>query len=1019
MLKLRFSVFLFLVLHTSLGIAQKLLEESLGIKDRYTVQYWKTEDGLPQNTVLSVTQARDGSIWLLTYSGVSSFDGNRFITYNESNNPLFKGLRLSAVGTSSLNGNPLIYSNADVLEFDLRSRSFSKHLINNEVRVLDTDGGSAETYVAGSKGGIYVEDVDGAYRQLGNLKSRITSLIYKRNKLWIGCDRGLFVYDKNKITRVNVGLESDSSCLIFVRQYIYPHQNSYSTLRIGAIASVSEDVLTFYKTCDSRHVYQYNTVTGALNSFAIDPPLGNIRSMVHDEKKNLTWIATDKGLFYKEQSGKAFVQIPHIKDECYSIFQDQEQNIWVGSKNGLYLLKPKLFHTYSGLEGLSPDGIGAVVEDRGKIYIANSACGGLFILQNGQLTRHKDPQLQKICAWSLYKDQRGRIYVGGGYGLLYRITGERVERITLPESCKDASVLCMYEDRSGTLWMGIGAGLYTMDASGVVKPYKGIAIHGEVLQLFPDSKGRLWLGTSNQLAMLEAGKWTDLSRQSGLKVNYIRSFYEDVDHNVWIGTRGEGLVKFKEGKFDRYSEMGSLFDSDVWCITEDDQGYLWMSSNHGITAIRREDLINLKEGKSVFVTVKHFDRTDGMLSTEFNGGFMPTCLKSGDGRLWFPGVKGLTVVNPALVDFEPLSVPITIDKILVDGQEIQLLGDTTITTRLKPGRIEIVYTSPLFGHQKDIFFQTGLDGYDANWSNPTQGRSATFQNLPSGEYTFRVRLYGNYNKEINREASLNLIVPMPLWENPAFITVIAIIVLVISIGIAVYRIRRIRRQTEERRKIEKQFAGLELKALQSQMNPHFIFNCLNSIKYFISIHDEVSAAKYLQAFSKLLRKFLEQSDNNVISLTEEIELIQLYIELQQMRFTLGFEYEIKADGISDPRKIKIPTMLIQPFVENAIIHGFIPLEGQSTKLVLSFSLEEGRLCVLIIDDGVGRKVSAKRSNASGKSMGLAITQGRIDLLNYFNSDPITIETFDTFTDGRLHSGTTVRIIIPVNQAQDA
>ncbi len=1003
---------LFLFFVTKLH-AQKLLEESLEAGSSYTVQYWKTEDGLPQNTVLSVNQSTNGSIWLISYAGVSSFDGQQFVTYNESNVPAFKGQQLSNVATDA-NGGLLVNSANGSYLFNKSKRTFTLRTVNGEKVLADAADSKGNRWIATAGKGLYLQSGSTQPVLLTRLPSPATSVLVQMDKLLITTDLGLYIYDNSKLIRVDIGKETSGSCSFFVRQSIYPHTNVYDNRRIPTLLSIQKEQVCFYKTCDSKHIYTYNLSSGVVSQSTIDIGNATIQSLYYDAKNFQTWIATDKGLYFKK--GKAegkFERIPFLNDECYSVFQDIEDNIWVGTKSGLYLLKPKIFHTYSQAEGLTPDGIAAVLEVKpGELLIANSACGGLFSLKNGVIKKSPFPELRNMCAWSLFKDSKGDVLVGGAYGLLYRISNGKCTQIVLPPACRDASVLCMYEDAQHCLWIGTGAGLFILDSTGKVSLYSAFHSKGEVLQLFQDTQKRLWLGTTNQLAVLENGNWKDLSRESGLKVSYIRSFYEDIQGNIWIGTRGEGLLRYSEGKFLRYPEIQNMFDRDVWSITEDKAGYLWMSSNHGITAANREDLINLSEGRSAFVMVKHFDRTDGMLSTEFNGGSMPACLRSSDGRLWFPGVKGLTVVDPATVNFSALSVPITLEKIVIDGKEFILDEDSIISTHMNPGRIEVFYSSPVFGHKADLFFQTGIDGYDASWHDPSQRRSVVYENLPAGSHNFRVKHYGNYNKDINREESIKLVIPEPWYQNTLLITLLAVVILLLAIGIAIWRIKWIRRQTEQRQKLEKQFTALELKALQSQMNPHFIFNCLNSIKYFISVHDEESAGKYLQSFSRLLRKFLEHSDSQIVSLAEEIELLKLYMDLQQMRFTHKFHYEVLTNQIKDQRSIQIPTMLLQPYVENAIIHGLMPLDSEG-KLTLSLTLADDQLKVIIRDEGIGRANAATRNKSHSKSMGISITEGRIDLLNYFNGYQITSETADTFTDGRVNTGTTVSITIPV------
>jgi LytS/YehU family sensor histidine kinase len=215
--------------------------------------------------------------------------------------------------------------------------------------------------------------------------------------------------------------------------------------------------------------------------------------------------------------------------------------------------------------------------------------------------------------------------------------------------------------------------------------------------------------------------------------------------------------------------------------------------------------------------------------------------------------------------------------------------------------------------------------------------------------------------------------------------------------------------------LQKQASELEMQALRAQMNPHFIFNCLNSIQHFIILNDEISASKYLTKFSMLMRKFLEHSKSNIVTLQEEVELLRLYIELEALRSKNKFNFYLKIAPNIDIFNIEIPSMLFQPFVENAITHGLLNLQRRGT-LILSFELEDGYLTGRIEDDGVGRKKAGEIQTSAYKdhaSRGMEIINERISVLNYIENVKIELEIIDKVTDGNKSGGTSVIIKIPV------
>jgi LytS/YehU family sensor histidine kinase len=198
---------------------------------------------------------------------------------------------------------------------------------------------------------------------------------------------------------------------------------------------------------------------------------------------------------------------------------------------------------------------------------------------------------------------------------------------------------------------------------------------------------------------------------------------------------------------------------------------------------------------------------------------------------------------------------------------------------------------------------------------------------------------------------------------------------------------------------EKRLRETEMIALRSQMNPHFIFNSLNTVRSFILQNDTANANKYLSKFSKLLRQILNFSRSNVIMLTEELETVRLYIELESARFESGFRYEINVPEALETDAIPIPPLLLQPYVENAIWHGLRHSIKAEKVLVINVVEQEGTLTISILDNGVGRKEAEKLKSETKDSLGTKITQERIELFNFNENSTLRVETKDAASGG--------------------
>jgi LytS/YehU family sensor histidine kinase len=211
--------------------------------------------------------------------------------------------------------------------------------------------------------------------------------------------------------------------------------------------------------------------------------------------------------------------------------------------------------------------------------------------------------------------------------------------------------------------------------------------------------------------------------------------------------------------------------------------------------------------------------------------------------------------------------------------------------------------------------------------------------------------------------------------------------------------------------------------MNASMNRHFVFNSLNSIQYFINTQDRISANKYLTNFAKLIRKNLDTAtvDGNMITLEEELERLELYLSLESMRFKDRFDYEISAKGV-ETDSILIPAMILQPFVENSIIHGILPNQEKKGKISLTVEEENGYLLLAVEDNGIGVNQSiTKKVDMEGdhRSKGMEITSKRIDLIQKISNNDISlVGPYEVYNDDRSIKGTRVLLKIPLNNLEN-
>ncbi len=302
-----------------------------------------------------------------------------------------------------------------------------------------------------------------------------------------------------------------------------------------------------------------------------------------------------------------------------------------------------------------------------------------------------------------------------------------------------------------------------------------------------------------------------------------------------------------------------------------------------------------------------------------------------------------------------------------------------------------------------------------------QDKTQAFQ-----QWQARLNVYDKNRQLEEKEQELQLLEDRARADRRLRWALLAALLLAGFSAVLFYQRYRFRQQTNEtllrknelieiqKAEIEATSLELEKRMLRAQINPHFIFNSLGAIQHFITANDRASALKYLSKFSSLLRQVLEDSITNIVVLEEEIQLLKIYLELEALRFDSGFSYEVDVQPELDTHTTEVPLLLIQPFVENAILHGLMPKQGER-KLRISFSTTGTFTTCRITDNGIGRKAAAEmkaQKSGSRPSRGMELTRKRLDALNK-NSEAQTLVFFnDLFHDDGSAAGTEVIIQIP-------
>ncbi|MEM6631249.1 MAG: histidine kinase [Bacteroidota bacterium] len=533
--------------------------------------------------------------------------------------------------------------------------------------------------------------------------------------------------------------------------------------------------------------------------------------------------------------------------------------------------------------------------------------------------------------------------------------------------------------------------------------------------LFEDKSGNVFLARDNleiQIYATQNGQFKYL--QSIPFSPNITSFQEDPKSNkIWIGSSG-GLywLEGKNNLWELYED--SIFSSHYQVTLNgllfDKTGKLWISTNRGLISYQSSNSCLSKINNSPINQFQSFDVTDGLQESEFN---FWSYLETPDNRFAFGGTNGITIFSPEHIKPYEIHAKPTITEIEINGRNIQ--------------EVKGVHYIPLFKGDKDLLLlepenrSFGFDFSAMDYGNPKACQFMYFLkgkhgkiidsgnkdyvkyfDLSPGEYQFE--LYATNAEHVWNETpyKLNLKLKYFFYETSWFFTLVGIAIIA-----SIYAIYRNRLEHIRKKHL---LTELENTILRVQMNPHFIFNSLNSIRSYIMDQDVDKADDYLVDLSLLMRKILEIADKPSITIEQEVDLLKEYMNLEAIRFSKAFEYSFEIDKNLDTSKIHIPTMILQPFVENSIIHGFSRKKNDG-RILIQFTQKGDYLLCSVKDNGVGRKAT-QNSTKGHTSKALEITQRRLNLIKNRTGKETLLEIVDLYDLNEDPRGTQVNITFP-------
>jgi ligand-binding sensor domain-containing protein len=938
-------------------------------------------DGLPEKYVYSATQDHKGFMWFGTGGGLYKFDGHKF---HFCKSPINKSGRtianiLQAVYTDET-GNLWLGSLNDLQWYNPRENRFWSPLESDSM----------------------VQKLKNAYI--------LNFYMDSRKQMWISTSYDYFyrfnpedstfshynkVYDTESSQMTLKIIESrDGRYFSIHSEGVYEfslqgekiHFYSYPGNQISN-AYYSNSSNEIYLTTYEKGILLFNPNTGSYSekSFRENAFVSNHLFCLTKSADEQLWVGS-----YPLISAYSSGQLIHIFEQDHSsefnfqttkignLFYDRQQNLWICSHNGLSMMpwqnqQIKRIELRNPVNNKEIEGLGLLkLDESGELLMPNSNTQGLFIFNLNTLERRiiSNPVSEKYKLKpinSIFESKKGVIYASDG-DYLFRYIASEKRLIPIISEDKIANFASsprkIIDNFEHVYFPANDVGCYVLNLeNGKLHLFRkseidsSFNIHKDntLIPCLNDSKGFVWFTSETGLYRYNPLKnsWSVFQTSSEMP-GLNSAFYMEEDNygHYWISSINNGLFElyfensipiFKN--YNQESKIGLPVDYLLKIKKEPATDKLWIASSAGLI---RFDPINKK-------VITFLNKQTGLSESDAHYGFTITP----DGFLYSLQYGLMDVIDLNAFKYNDYNPPVEFSSIKVQDKEMRFALDFSkneiLHLKYTENFISFEFTALNFTNTNRTQYAYQLEGVDKNWVNLGNRNYISFSNLQYGTYRFKVKAENSDGKESSEITSIIFIIHPPFWKTWWFNTLLFLLAAGVFYVLIKYRIHSVTHEERQSQEFQRRIMDLEMKALRAQMNPHFIFNSLNSIQKYILKKDHLLASQYLTKFARLMRLILDHSDQNYVTIQSEIELLSLYIEMESLRFDNVFTYEFQIDPLLQVDTDEIPTMIIQPYVENAIWHGLLH-KPDSGHMKINFEKDGVQMLKISIEDnGIGRE----------------------------------------------------------------
>ncbi|SFE41913.1 ligand-binding sensor domain-containing protein [Thermoflexibacter ruber] len=1033
--------------------------------------HFTTDNGLVSNEIKSLFTDSEGFIWIGTRNGLSRFDGKNFKNYKHnpedslsiSNNYIWH-IHETADGLlwfGTKNGLTVLNKKTNQFKTYYHQKNNSNSLIDNDIReILEDENG---IIWLGTKDGLTAFDRKKA--QFTNYKTpnpqdaskpnSIWAMCLDKNKtLWIGTAQGLFIFDREKGDFLLQPYRYRGKDNAFIELYEDKEGNLWASSNGGGVYLIPpsrerEKVRIFHADSTDNQGFK-----------------GRATNKIRQDKHGLIWfLNAEEGVSVYNPQNKRFTNYEKDARNPYSLSnnstggfcEDRSGNIWIGTyQSGLNYSDNRqkgkasfqLFQHSPFIPNQLPNqAIAAIFEDsEGLLWIGTYGKGISVYNGNSQTyTNYTKENTQGVLCTNLIagfaEDSKGNIWVATAHCVRYfdkkreKFVSEVNSLIPQIESeFFEGTLASIYEDKEGVFYFGGNAGLFRWQNNSFKKwkVFKDLKEQEQKLDknspIIEDSNGLLWIGKGAiNRGIFSFDKKTEKfthyllepDKTNGLADENIYNLAFDSQGTLWVAT-SEGLY-FKEKnqtKFSSISEKDGLPTSMIYSIVIDKKDRLWLATSAGICKV------SIRKNKNIRINC--YDVLDGAVGADQthvrNAHFVDK-----NGYIYFGGSKGFCKFHPDSVQENNLAPAIFFTSFKLFEQEYRL--DTAImykkhiTLTHEQNFLSFDFAALNFIRPDKNQYAYKIDGLNKNWIPLGNKSTVSIAGLKPNTYTLKVKASNNDGIWNEEGTSISITILPPWWATWWFISLIIITISGTIYGIYQYRIKEIRKEEAYKKEKEKMkeaysvlqndFQEVNQRLHSARIDTHFLANCMIMINNYINKGDAQEATEAMNDLNRLYRLLLYHSGKKIISLKEECDFLEVYVRMNQRRFDNSFDYDVINKENIDLESVEIPPLLLQPFVENSILHGLRNINKRG-KLALEIFSRNELLHILVEDNGIGRQ---KAGELNGKfhhkrqSVGLALTEKRIRDL--FDNELVSpLEITDLVDEQGKPAGTRVVLKIP-------